>query len=64
MLHDMHKLIPGITIKGIDVSDYAINNSMPEIKEFVQTGNAKKLPFPDNFFDVVISINTIHNLER
>ncbi|HIC44635.1 MAG TPA: class I SAM-dependent methyltransferase, partial [Sulfurimonas sp.] len=24
----------------------------------------KKLPFPDNSFDVVISINTIHNLER
>jgi len=64
MLYDMNKLIPGITIKGIDISDYAINNSMPEIKKFVQVANAKKLPFPDNSFDVVISINTIHNLER
>ena len=37
---------------------------MPEIKNFLQVANAKKLPFSDNFFDVVISINTIHNLEK
>src|SRR3546814_13632672 len=28
----------------------------------VQTGNAKSIPFPDDSFDLVISINTIHNL--
>ena len=27
-------------------------------------GNAKKLNFEDNSFDLVISINTIHNLEK
>jgi ubiquinone/menaquinone biosynthesis C-methylase UbiE len=27
-------------------------------------GNATKLPFPDNSFAAVISLNTIHNLER
>nr|HQU29221.1 methyltransferase domain-containing protein [Nitrospirales bacterium] len=27
-------------------------------------GNAMKLPFPDKSFQAVISLNTIHNLER
>ena len=64
MLYDFLKLIPGITLSGVDISDYAINNSLPEIRKFIQVANAKKIPFPDNSFDVVISINTIHNLER
>ena len=64
MLYDILKLISGINLKGIDISDYAIKNCLPEVKKYLQVGNAKKLPFSDNFFDVVISINTIHNLER
>ena len=63
MLYDFIKLIPGIKVRGIDISDYAINNAKPEVRELVQVANAKKLPFPDNSFDIVISINTIHNLE-
>jgi ubiquinone/menaquinone biosynthesis C-methylase UbiE len=35
-----------------------------EIKPFVSVANAKSLPYDDNSFDVVISINTVHNLER
>jgi len=64
MLYDLFKLIPGINLRGIDISEYAINNSVPEIKKFVQIADAKKIPFPDNSFDVVISINTVHNLDR
>ena len=30
----------------------------------LQVGCATELPFPDHSFDVVISINTLHNLER
>ncbi|MBN9089620.1 MAG: class I SAM-dependent methyltransferase [Reyranella sp.] len=64
MLHDMAELIPGLTVKGIDISDYAIENALPDMKPHVQAGNAAKLPFPDKSFDVVICINTVHNLER
>ncbi|MFZ2956853.1 MAG: class I SAM-dependent methyltransferase [Candidatus Ozemobacteraceae bacterium] len=64
MLHDMALLIPGITIKGIDISDYAIANAMPDMKPHVQVADARNLPFPDKSFDVVIAINTVHNLER
>ena len=64
MLHDMAELIPGITVKGIDVSQYAIEHAMDDIKPHVQVANATQLPFADKSFDVVISINTVHNLER
>lgn len=64
MLHDLAELIPGITVKGVDVSEYAIANAIEDMRPHVQAGDARKLPFPDNSFDVVISINTIHNLDR
>ena len=64
MLFDLYKMIPGLKIAGIDISEYAINNSLPEVSNFLKIGNAKKLPFASNSFDVVISINTVHNLEK
>lgn len=64
MLYDMRELIPGITVKGVDISEYAIEHTKEEVKPFVQVANAIELPFEDNSFDVVIAINTIHNLER
>lgn len=64
MLHDLAELIPGITLKGIDISSYAIENAMDSMKAHVAIADACKLPFADRSFDVVISINTIHNLER
>lgn len=63
MLHDLQEEIPGIQVTGIDVSDYAISSAMETVKNNVQVANAMELPFGDNSFDVVISINTIHNLE-
>ena len=64
MLHDFLELIPGITVSGVDVSDYAITNAMDDVRSKVMVADAKDLPFSDNSFDVVISINTIHNLDR
>ena len=61
-LYDLKLALPGINVTGVDISDYAVTNSLPEVKPFLQVGNATKLPFKDNYFDFVISINTIHNL--
>lgn len=64
MLHDLAELIPSITVKGVDVSRYAIENAIEDMKPHVQVANATHLPFPDKSFDVVISVTTVHNLER
>lgn len=64
MLFDMCEKIPGIKIAGVDISEYAIENSKEEVSAFLKVANAVDLPFADNSFDVVISINTIHNLEQ
>jgi SAM-dependent methyltransferase len=63
MLYDMSLLIPGISVRGVDISEYAIENAIEPMKPFVQVANAVELPFPDNSFDVVFSITTLHNLE-
>lgn len=64
MMHDFTELIPGITVKGIDISEYAIENAIEDMKPHVQVGNALSLPFDDKSFDVIISVTTLHNLER
>lgn len=64
MIHDLAEMIAGLTVKGIDVSAYAIENAMDDMKPHVSVADARELPFPDKSFDVVIAINTIHNLER
>lgn len=64
MLHDLAELIPGLAVKGVDVSQYAIDNALDDVRPHLQVANAFNLPFPDRSFDAVISINTVHNLER
>ena len=64
MLFDFSRIIPGIQTAGIDISSYAITHAKEEIKPFLKVANAAHLPFWDNSFDLVISINTIHNLHK
>ena len=64
LLFDFLKVIPDAEIFGIDISNYAIENSKKEIRKNLQTGNATELPWPDNYFDLVYSINTFHNLHN
>ena len=64
MIYDFINYIPDLNIKGIDISNYAIENSKEEVKNLITVGDAKSLDFEDNSFDYVISINTIHNLKK
>lgn len=62
LLFDFTKVVPGLEVVGIDISEYAILNSKEEIRGRLQVGNANLLPFADHSFDLVFSINTLHNL--
>lgn len=64
MLYDLLRAVPGITVRGIDISEYAIENCKEEMKPYLMVADARKLPFPDKSFDVVISVTTLHNLDR
>ena len=64
MLYDFMQLIPGIKVAGIDISEYTIANAKDEVRPFLQVADAKEVPFEDKSFDLVISITTIHNLNR
>ncbi len=63
MLNDFFELIPGINVRGIDISKYAVENCIADMKPNLSVANAKELPFANESFDLVISINTVHNLE-
>jgi len=62
MLHDFKKVMPLCTVAGLDISEYAIDNAMEDVKPYLTVGNCKDLPYPDESFDLVVSINTVHNL--
>ena len=63
MLFDLIGAVPGISVRGIDISRYAIDNALPKVRAALEVASAVELPFKDNAFDLVISINTLHNLE-
>lgn len=62
MMYDFKLLMPDLSIQGVDISRYAKDNAKKSVADFIQIANASELPFSDNSFDLVISINTIHNL--
>ncbi len=62
LLHDFKELMPECTVAGIDISKYAIENAMPSVRPYLEVADAEQLPYPDKSFDLVISINSIHNL--
>lgn len=62
LLYDFTLVVPGVEVYGIDVSQYAIDNSKEEVRDRLTVGNATRLPWPDQHFDLVYSLNTLHNL--
>ena len=62
LMYDLMQAVPGIHVEGIDISKYSIENAKEEVKLYLKVAPAQKLPYEDNSFDLVISINTLHNL--
>jgi len=64
LVKDLLKVCPGLEVFGLDISEYALMRCEPEVVGRLHLGNANSLPFPDRSFNAVISLNTVHNLER
>lgn len=62
LLHDFKVLWPQMSVAGIDISQYAYDHVIEDMKPFVKVGNAKALPYADKSFDLVVSINTVDHL--
>lgn len=62
LLYDL--LVEGMNVSGIDISSYALRHSPYRIRRKLQIGAADALPYKDKSFDLVLSINTLHNLPR
>jgi len=63
LLWEMLKIQPNLKIYGFDISKYAIKKSFKHknIKLFCHKAQ-KKFPFKNKYFDLVISLGTLHNL--
>lgn len=62
LLHDFTQSVPGVEVAGLDISQYAIDHAKDEVKPHLRQGSAAALPYPDDSFDLVVSLNTLHNL--
>lgn len=61
-LKELKNLLPGLDVVGVDISAYAKNHAHPDIKDSIIVGSATDLAFDEQSFDLVYSINTLHNL--
>ena len=63
LLYEIKKINPKIEVTGFDISKYAIKNSKKEIMKnlFIQKAQ-NKIPFKEKYFDLVISLGVLHNL--
>ncbi len=64
LVKDLKDMCPGIEVFGLDISEYALKNCSSDVIGRLHLGNAMSLPFPDKSFDLVLSMNTLHNLGR
>jgi protein-L-isoaspartate(D-aspartate) O-methyltransferase len=63
LLYEFTQAVPGVEVAGLDISSYALQHAHEPVKPFLRQGEASRLPYPDHSFDLVVSLNTLHNLQ-
>jgi len=61
LLYDLQRHT-GCSVAGVDISDYALGLAPDELVADLVCCDAARLPFENQSFDLVLSINTLHNL--
>jgi ubiquinone/menaquinone biosynthesis C-methylase UbiE len=62
LLYELTQVVPGLDVAGLDISTYALAHAKEEVRPALVAGDCTSLPWPDRSFDLVISLNTFHNL--
>jgi ubiquinone/menaquinone biosynthesis C-methylase UbiE len=68
---ELAKAFPGLEFVGLDLSEAAVTIAREQVAESAvaprvsfERGDAQEIPFDDGSFDLVVSSNTLHLLER
>jgi SAM-dependent methyltransferase len=63
LLYEMQLIEPGLELVGFDISQHGLASARPDLKASLFRYRAQDpYPFGDNYFDLVISLTTLHNL--
>jgi len=62
LLYELKQINPTFQVYGLEQSRYAIDNAKPEVKDRIEWGIAERLPWTQNYMDMVISLGTLYNL--
>lgn len=63
LLYELQQLLPQAEVRGFDISEHALQDAPEPIRPFLFHHDARQpFPFPDRYFDLVLSIGALHNL--
>ncbi len=63
LLHELKTLLPSADVRGLDISRHGIADAPGSVQAQITRQRAQDpYPWPDRFFDLVISLGCLHNL--
>lgn len=64
LLQEIIKILPKIKLRGLDISNYALESANPKISPYLSKFDCRNyLNFLDDEFDLAISLGTMHNFK-
>lgn len=54
----------GMNVSGLDMSEYAVSNSHPDVRDAIQLGDASEMPFEDDEFQLIVGKEVLPHLPK